>query len=85
MKSAHRKYCLSLGLLLLWLVLVFSSIGNIVAGVTILGSVIVLFVCGCISVHEPTQNPHQQDLSTYRHPVEEVPTRDFNESHLSSD
>jgi hypothetical protein len=78
MKSANRKYCLALGLLLLWLVLVFSPIGNIVAGVTILGTVIVLFVCGCISVHEPSQNPHQQNPSITGHSLEEVPARDVN-------
>jgi hypothetical protein len=77
MKSANRKYCLTLGLLLVWLVLVFSPIGTIVAGVTILGTVIVLFVCGCISVHEPSKNPHQPDPSTRGHLAEEVPARDF--------
>jgi uncharacterized membrane protein len=46
-----RKYCYAIILLILWMILLFSTIGHIVAGVTIFGSVALLFICGCLSLN----------------------------------
>jgi hypothetical protein len=46
-----RKYCYAIILLILWMILLFSAIGHIVAGVTIFGAVTLLFICGCLSLN----------------------------------
>ncbi len=47
----YRKWMIILSLLAGWYALLFSPVGEFLAGFTIFGLIVVLFVCGCIPVN----------------------------------
>jgi hypothetical protein len=48
--SANKKIACIVGILVAWIAILMSPIGYYAAGVCIVGLIIVIFVCGCISV-----------------------------------
>lgn len=54
-RSVQKKRMIIGVLFAVWLALMFSPVGNIVAAVTICSLIVVLFALGCISTQKPTK------------------------------